>query len=185
MDDWLPAQADCKHRSKHSPAIPAIPGFKTKRCPAEEAPMAAVSHRICSSVTVKALHSGWPVLSQMAGFFSAATEVCPVIGAEVMCRALAMDDSNVSSLMSGPTPADGGGQVRPGAGGSWRFLRPQDKHSPCRPFGSSMVRRTCSVTSSECSPLNLLSQNSCWQRSVYNTNISLCFCFRMQIKGFR
>lgn len=61
---------------------------------------------MCSSVTVKALQSGWDGLSQIAGFFSAATVVCPVIGAEVMCRALAMAESKVSSLESGPTPAE-------------------------------------------------------------------------------
>lgn len=49
----------------------------------------------------------------MAGFFSAATEVCPVIGAEVMCRALAMDESKVSSLMFGPTPAGGAREEEP------------------------------------------------------------------------
>lgn len=59
---------------------------------------------MCSSVTVKALQSGCDVFSQIAGFFSAATDVCPVMGAELMCRALAMADSRVSSLASGPTP---------------------------------------------------------------------------------
>lgn len=75
--------------------------------------MRCLSHRMCSSVTVKALQSGWQVLSQMAGFFSAATEVCPVTGAELMCRALAMDESKVSLLMSGPTPAGRGGGEEP------------------------------------------------------------------------
>lgn len=82
-----------------------------------------VAHRICSSVTVKDLQSGWDVLSQMAGFFSAATVVCPVMGAELMCRALAMADSRVSSLESGPTPA---GRERPRrsevAAASWRVF---------------------------------------------------------------
>lgn len=59
-----------------------------------------------SSVTVKALQSGWDGFSQMAGFFSAATDICPVIGAELMCRALAMADSRVPSPESGPTPAE-------------------------------------------------------------------------------
>lgn len=58
-----------------------------------------------SSVTVKALHRGCEVLSQMAGFFSAAADVCPVMGAELMCRALAMAESSVSLPESGPTPA--------------------------------------------------------------------------------
>ena len=58
-------------------------------------------------MTVKALQSGWDVFSQIAGFFSAATDVCPVIGEELMCRALAIADRRVSSLESGPTPADG------------------------------------------------------------------------------
>lgn len=68
--------------------------------------MKGVSHRMCSSVTVNALHSGWDVFSQIAGFFSAAIDVCPVTGAELMCRALAIDESRVSSLASGPTPAE-------------------------------------------------------------------------------
>lgn len=61
---------------------------------------------MCSSVTVKALQSGCEVFNQIAGFFSAATDVCPVIGEELMCRALAMAESRVSSLESGPTPTD-------------------------------------------------------------------------------
>lgn len=64
-----------------------------------------VNHRMCSSVMVKALQRGWAVFSQTVGFFSAATDVCPVIGEELMCRALAMAKSRVSSLESGPTPA--------------------------------------------------------------------------------
>ena len=53
---------------------------------------------------MKALQSGCPVLSQMAGFFSAAVDVWPVMGAELVCSALAIADSNVSSDASGPTP---------------------------------------------------------------------------------
>lgn len=67
---------------------------------------------MCSSVTVKALQSGWDGFSQMAGFFSAARDVCPVIGEELMCRALAMADRRVSSLESGPTPAEREREVR-------------------------------------------------------------------------
>lgn len=59
---------------------------------------------MCSSVTVKALQSGWDVLSQIEGFFSAATDVCPVMGTELICRALAIADRRDSSLESGPTP---------------------------------------------------------------------------------
>lgn len=72
---------------------------------------------MCSSVTVKALQSGWDGFSQMAGFFSAARDVCPVIGEELMCRALAMAERRVSSLESGPTPAERGqrSEVIPGA----------------------------------------------------------------------
>lgn len=78
------------------------------------------SYRMCSSVTVKALQSGWDVLSQIAGFFSAATDVCPVIGAELMCRALAMADSRVSSLASGPTPVQWESEIK-------RWVRGQDR----------------------------------------------------------
>lgn len=55
---------------------------------------------------MKALQSGWDVFSQIAGFFSAAADVCPVMGAELMWRALAMADSRVSSLEFRPTPAE-------------------------------------------------------------------------------
>lgn len=55
---------------------------------------------------VKALQSGWDVFSQIAGFFSAAPDVCPMIGTELMCRALAIADRRVSSLESGPMPAE-------------------------------------------------------------------------------
>lgn len=121
---------------------------------------------MCSSVTVKALQSGWDVLSQIAGFFSAATDVCPVIGAELMCRALAMADSRVSSLASGPTPVQWENEIK-------RWVRGQDRLKDwiqavvgdllCNPLGRSMVRRTCSVTSDDRRPFNLFSQNSCRQ----------------------
>lgn len=58
-----------------------------------------------SSVTMKALQRGWDVLSHTAGFFSTAAETCPVIGAELVCKALATADRRVSSLLPGPTPA--------------------------------------------------------------------------------
>lgn len=45
------------------------------------------------------------MLSQTAGFFSTAAETCPVIGAELVCKALATADKRVSSLLPGPTPA--------------------------------------------------------------------------------
>lgn len=57
-------------------------------------------------MTVKARQSGCDALSQMAGFFSAAAVVWPVIGVELMCRALAMADSSVSAPESGPRPAE-------------------------------------------------------------------------------
>ena len=53
---------------------------------------------------MKALQRGWDVLSQTAGFFSTAAESCPVIGAELVCKALATADNRVSSLLPGPTP---------------------------------------------------------------------------------
>lgn len=61
-----------------------------------------------SSVTIKALHSGWAVLSHTPGFFSTAAESCPVMGVVLVCRALAMADSSVSSVQPGPTPAGHG-----------------------------------------------------------------------------
>lgn len=45
------------------------------------------------------------MLSHTAGFFSTAAETCPVIGAELVCKALATADKRVSSLLPGPTPA--------------------------------------------------------------------------------
>lgn len=61
-----------------------------------------------SSVTIKALQSGWAVLSHTPGFFSTAAESCPVMGVVLVCRALAMADSSVSSVQPGPTPAGHG-----------------------------------------------------------------------------
>lgn len=58
-----------------------------------------------SSVTMKALQSGWAVFSHTPGFFSTAAESCPVMGMVLVCRALAMADSRVSSVQPGPTPA--------------------------------------------------------------------------------
>lgn len=58
-----------------------------------------------SSVTMKALQSGWAVLSHTPGFFSTAAESCPVMGMVLVCRALAMAESSVSSVQPGPTPA--------------------------------------------------------------------------------
>ena len=63
------------------------------------------SHLMSSSVTMKALQRGWDVFSQTAGFFSTAAETCPVMGAELVCKALATADKRVSSLLPGPTPA--------------------------------------------------------------------------------
>lgn len=57
-----------------------------------------------SSVTMKALHSGWAVLSHTPGFFSTAADNWPVMGAALVCRALAMADSRVLSVHPGPTP---------------------------------------------------------------------------------
>lgn len=58
-----------------------------------------------SSVTMKALHSGWAVFSHTPGFFSTAADSWPVMGAELVCRALAIADSKVLSVHPGPTPA--------------------------------------------------------------------------------
>lgn len=65
------------------------------------------SHLISSSVTKKALQRGWEVFSQTPGFFSTAAESWPVMGMVLVCRALAMAESRVSSVQPGPTPAMG------------------------------------------------------------------------------
>ena len=57
-----------------------------------------------SSVTMKALHSGCVVLSQTPGFFSTAADSWPVMGAALVCRALAIADRRVLSVQPGPTP---------------------------------------------------------------------------------
>ena len=56
---------------------------------------------------MKALHRGCDVLSQIAGFFSAAEVVWPVMGEELMWRALEIADRSVSSDVSGPKPGRG------------------------------------------------------------------------------
>ena len=61
-----------------------------------------------SSVTMKALQRGWEVLSHTPGFFSTAADSWPVMGAALVCRALAMADRRVLSVQPGPTP---GGQA--------------------------------------------------------------------------
>lgn len=63
------------------------------------------SHLMSSSVTMKALQSGWVVFSHTPGFFSTAADSWPVMGAELVCRALAIADSKVLSVHPGPTPA--------------------------------------------------------------------------------
>ena len=64
----------------------------------------AASYLMSSSVTMKALHSGCAVFSHTPGFFSTAAESWPVMGRLLVCRALAMADSSVSSVQPGPTP---------------------------------------------------------------------------------
>lgn len=51
------------------------------------------------------MQSGCEVLSQTPGFFSTAAESCPVMGMVLVCSALAMAESSVSSVQPGPTPA--------------------------------------------------------------------------------
>lgn len=68
------------------------------------------NYLMSSSVTIKALQSGWAVLSHTPGFFSTAAESCPAMGVVLVCRALAMADSSVSSVQPGPTPAGHGGR---------------------------------------------------------------------------
>lgn len=62
------------------------------------------SHLMSSSVTMKALQSGWAVFSHTPGFFSTAADSWPVMGAELVCRALAIADNKVLSVHPGPTP---------------------------------------------------------------------------------
>ncbi len=62
------------------------------------------AYLMSSSVTMKALHSGCVVLSQTPGFFSTAADSWPVMGAALVCRALAMADRRVLSVQPGPTP---------------------------------------------------------------------------------
>lgn len=59
-----------------------------------------------SSVTMKALHRGWAVLSHTPGFFSTAADSWPVMGAALVCRALAIADRRVLSVQPGPTPEE-------------------------------------------------------------------------------
>lgn len=59
---------------------------------------------------MKALQSGWAVLSHTPGFFSTAADSWPVMGAALVCRALAMADRRVLSVHPGPTP-DGANQT--------------------------------------------------------------------------
>lgn len=135
-----------------------------------------ISHRMCSSVTVKALQSGWDVFSQMAGFFSAAIDVCPVIGEELMCRALAMAESRVSSLESGPTPAEGQ-RKRSKVRHQFWSVQVLGGDLLCSPLGRSMDRRTSSAMSNDRSPFNRLSQNSCrksWQTIERQMEHSSC-----------
>lgn len=47
------------------------------------------------------------MLSQTPGFFSTAVVSCPVTGEGLVCRALAMAESNVLSEQEGPTPNEG------------------------------------------------------------------------------
>lgn len=63
------------------------------------------SYLMSSSVTMKALQRGWAVLSHTPGFFSTAAESWPVMGMVLVCKALAMAESRVSSVQPGPTPA--------------------------------------------------------------------------------
>lgn len=65
-----------------------------------------IAHLMSSSVTMKALHSGCAVLSQTPGFFSTAADSWPVMGAALVCRALAIADRRVLSVQPGPTPEE-------------------------------------------------------------------------------
>lgn len=69
-----------------------------------------------SSVTMKALQSGWAVLSHTPGFFSTAADSWPVMGAALVCRALAMADRRVLSVHPGPTPEGAKQAVRGNSG---------------------------------------------------------------------
>ena len=112
-----------------------------------------------SSVTMKALQRGWAVFSHTPGFFSTAAESCPVMGMVLVCRALAMADSRVSSVQPGPTPTRGqeGAQHRaPEAALPQPLVSlpslPSQAHDPSRDSSrgcDSRLRRACVFTTRE------------------------------------
>lgn len=55
-------------------------------------------------MTTNALHIGWYTLSQTAGFFSTAGDGCPIMGPELVCKALAIADNKASFVLPGPIP---------------------------------------------------------------------------------
>lgn len=115
-----------------------------------------------SSVTTKALQRGCAVFSQTPGFFSTAAVSWPVMGAGLVCRALAMAESSVLSEHTGPTPGIKI-KIKGWFKSSYKLnlLGMSVKlSSPCKPLGRSIVFTSSSAMSNAFNPLNFLSQNS-------------------------
>lgn len=116
------------------------------------------SYLMSSSVTTKALQRGCAVFSHTPGFFSTAAVSCPVMGTGLVCRELAMAESNVLSEQTGPTPRKTrrcglvDGRVK-GRTKSVLLL-------PWRPLGRSIDFTGSSATSKAFKPLSFLSQNN-------------------------
>lgn len=135
----------------------------------EEAKAVSTSHLMSSSVTTKALQRGCAVLSHTPGFFSTAAVSCPVTGAGLVCRALAMAESSVLSEHAGPTPTVSRGKQRGTL--EVRLLKYVQLwivnvchilwlFSLCKPWGRSILFTSSSAISNAFNPLNFLSQNS-------------------------
>lgn len=92
------------YNKKHSAIYTVLNQSETRQERSVRGCVLAKANLMSSSVTMKALHSGWAVLSHTPGFFSTAADSWPVMGAALVCRALAMADSRVLSVHPGPTP---------------------------------------------------------------------------------
>ena len=130
-------------------------------CIFSEGTEASPSYLMSSSVTTKALHRGCVVLSHTPGFFSTAAVSCPVTGAGLVCRALAMADSSVLSEHAGPTPEQRKTVRLTTKTTQLPFMQGCDIcGSLCRPLGRSIVFTSSSAISKVFKPLSFLSQKS-------------------------
>lgn len=140
-----------------------------------------------SSVTTNALQRGCAVLSQTPGFFSTAAVSCPVTGAGLVCRALAMAESSVLSEHTGPTPKQ---RTTGGHKSSLKNNIPALNHtrlsyllwlsSPCKPLGRSIVFTSSSAMSKAFNPLSFLSQNS-WRSSKQKNKVLSTFFLKLNM----